>query len=135
MLRGMVENYEVDRTATANITAANDNVTGYGLGAGVNYKFNKAIEGFADVNYTKGTSGLVYGQTNAYVLNGAGDADENAATSWMVGGVLISHQGYVRMWAIVRLTSMIVQITPKMPLLRMGRQQLAMRSYEICGQI
>ena len=66
---------------------ANDNVTGYGLGAGVNYKFNKAIEGFADVNYTKGTSGLVYGQTNAYVLNGAGDADENAATSWMVGGV------------------------------------------------
>lgn len=87
MLRGMVENYEVDRTATANITAANDNVTGYGLGAGVNYKFNKAIEGFADVNYTKGTSGLVYGQTNAYVLNGAGDADENAATSWMVGGV------------------------------------------------
>ena len=108
-VRGLVEKYDATRSAATAVapvtvtdingkpfvvqkgspavTAANDSVNSYGLGAGVNYKFNKMFEGFADVNYTKGNSNLVYGQTNAYTLDDQGNAQANEATSWMVGGV------------------------------------------------
>ena len=107
-LRGLVESYDAERPGTAavapiNVLAADgttivgtipgkaatagatDSMTGYGIGAGVNYKFNKMFEGFADVNYVKGNSGLVHGTTNAYAFNGD-DAEANEALSWMVGG-------------------------------------------------
>ena len=85
-LRGLVESYDAERAAvTGGAAAASDSMTGYGIGAGVNYKFNKMFEGFADVNYVKGNSGLVHGTTNAYAFNGD-DAEANEALSWMVGG-------------------------------------------------
>lgn len=85
-LRGLVESYDAERPAvTGGAAAASDSMTGYGIGAGVNYKFNKMFEGFADVNYVKGNSGLVHGTTNAYAFNGD-DAEANEALSWMVGG-------------------------------------------------
>lgn len=86
-VRGLVEKYDADRAASGTVAAANDSINSYGLGAGVNYKFNNMFEGFADANYTKGNSNLVYGQTNAYVLDDKGNAQANEATSWMVGGV------------------------------------------------
>lgn len=90
-LRGLVESYDAERAAVAAtattpaVAGASDSMTGYGIGAGVNYKFNKMFEGFADVNYVKGNSGLVHGTTNAYAFNGD-DAEANEALSWMVGG-------------------------------------------------
>ena len=85
-LRGLVESYDAERAAvTGGAAAASDSMTGYGIGAGVNYKFNKMFEGFADVNYVKGNSGLVHGTTNAYAFNGD-EAEANEALSWMVGG-------------------------------------------------
>lgn len=86
-VRGLVEKYDADRPASSTVAAANDSINSYGIGAGVNYKFNKMFEGFADANYTKGNSNLVYGQTNAYVLDDKGNAQANEAISWMVGGV------------------------------------------------
>lgn len=90
-LRGLVESYDAERAAVAAtattpaVAGASDSMTGYGIGAGVNYKFNKMFEGFADVNYVKGNSGLVHGTTNAYAFDGD-EAEANEALSWMVGG-------------------------------------------------
>lgn len=112
-LRGLVENYDTDRPSVAAtpattgtivglngapnqtvvltpakpaVAGTKDSLTGYGLGAGVNYKFNKMFEGFADVNYLNGSSGLLYGSTHAYALDAKGDAQSNEGLGWAVGG-------------------------------------------------
>ena len=112
-LRGLVENYDTDRPSVAAtpattgtivglngapnqtevltpakpaVAGAKDSLTGYGLGAGINYKFNKMFEGFADVNYLNGSSGLLYGSTHAYALDAKGNAQINEGLGWVVGG-------------------------------------------------
>ena len=85
-LRGMAENYDVVRNTKNN--SDKDSNTGWGIGTGINYKVNDVVELFGDIGHTKGTSGLLYGATNAFAKDNNGNVDQNTANTFMIGSVL-----------------------------------------------
>ena len=59
--RALVENYKS--------TAADDNETGWGVAAGVNYQVSAPLKISADVSHVVGNSNYLYGSNSAYVGN------------------------------------------------------------------
>lgn len=74
--RALVENYKS--------TTADDNKTGWGVAAGVNYQITDPLKVSADVSHVVGNSNYLYGSNGAYsVVNG--DIEQNEFTAVQVG--------------------------------------------------
>ncbi|MGX5699808.1 DcaP family trimeric outer membrane transporter [Acinetobacter kookii] len=76
--RALVENYKS--------TAADDEKTGWGIAAGVNYQVTDPLKVSADVSHVVGNSNYLYGSNSAYVVDAANNSiEQNEFNAVQVG--------------------------------------------------
>ncbi|OTG69307.1 DcaP-like protein [Acinetobacter sp. ANC 4470] len=76
--RALVENYKS--------TAADDNETGWGIAAGVNYQVSAPLKISADASHVVGNSNYLYGSNSAYVVNTTNNSiEQNEFNAVQVG--------------------------------------------------
>lgn len=75
--RVLVENYKSEK--------ADDNQTGWGVAAGVDFKVADPLKLFADASYVVGNSNYLYGSNSAYTIVG-NDIEQNEFAAVQVGG-------------------------------------------------
>ena len=75
--RALVENYKS--------TVADDNKTGWGVAAGVNYQVSAPLKVSADISHVVGNSNYLYGSNSAYVVNANNSIEQNEFNAVQVG--------------------------------------------------
>ena len=75
--RALVENYKS--------TVADDNETGWGVAAGVNYQVSAPLKISADASHVVGNSNYLYGSNSAYVVNANNSIEQNEFNAVQVG--------------------------------------------------
>ena len=75
--RALVENYKS--------TVADDNETGWGVAAGVNYQVSAPLKVSADISHVVGNSNYLYGSNSAYVVNANNSIEQNEFNAVQVG--------------------------------------------------
>ncbi|OTG62973.1 DcaP-like protein [Acinetobacter sp. ANC 3903] len=76
--RALVENYKS--------TAADDDKTGWGVAAGVNYQITNPLKVSADISHVVGNSNYLYGSNSAYIVDAANNSiEQNEFNAVQVG--------------------------------------------------
>jgi len=75
--RALVENYKS--------TVADDNETGWGVAAGVNYQVSAPLKISADASHVVGNSNYLYGSNSFYVVNANNSIEQNEFNAVQVG--------------------------------------------------